>query len=171
MHPYVRSLTTVMTYAHSHSVSYRPPATPPRGRWARFLHQMRKEREWSQQQGFEALRDGLHFGPKSRASYIAIDMGHRPPTAGEQDFLIRYFGKSPDDVAELGDPEEVDPVVAAIDRQTAMLKSVLDALVARSLEPELAKALSAWGMAQATTDTRLRSGGRSGESLPPAPNP
>lgn len=73
---------------------------------------MRKERDWSQSQAFEALREGLRFGPRSRASYRAIDMGTRPPTPSEADFLVRYFGSSPDDIHDV--PEPNDPLVEAI---------------------------------------------------------
>jgi hypothetical protein len=92
---------------------------------------MRRDRDWSQQQAFEALRDGLHFGPKSRASYTAIDMGRRPPTPGEQAFLVKYFGKSPDDAPDRPEATETtDPLVCALMRQT----EAIEALVAELAE-------------------------------------
>lgn len=60
---------------------YRPPSTPPKGRWAVFLHEERRARDWNQTQAFEALREGLRLGQKSRASYVALDMGARQPRA------------------------------------------------------------------------------------------
>lgn len=109
------------------NVSYRQSATEPKGRWARYLHQMRRELDWSQQQAFETLRDGLQLGPKSRASYVAIDMGKRQPTVGEQQFLVRYFGKSPDDFPDIQEPaEQADPLVAALRGQTAAISALVD---------------------------------------------
>lgn len=74
---------------------------------------MRRTRDWSQQQAFEELRDGLGLGPKSRASYIKMDMGPRPPNVRQQEYLVAYFGQTPDDpvVAVTG---ESDQLVAAI---------------------------------------------------------
>jgi hypothetical protein len=89
---------------------------------------MRQDRDWSQTQAFEALHEGLKFGPKSRASYIALDAGHRPPKPDEQTFLVSYFGKSPDDVPEPVEPTEPpDALVAALTAQT----DAINALVAR----------------------------------------
>lgn len=89
---------------------------------------MRQDRDWSQTQAFEALREGLQFGPKSRASYIALDMGHRPPRPDEQEYLVGYFGKSPDDLPAPVEPTEpADALVAAIHAQT----EAINALVAR----------------------------------------
>jgi hypothetical protein len=89
---------------------------------------MRQDRGWSQQQAFEALHEGLGFGPRSRASYVAIDMGKRPPTPTEAEFLVSYFGKSPDDLPEPIEPTEpADALVVALAAQT----EAINALVAR----------------------------------------
>jgi hypothetical protein len=87
---------------------------------------MRRDLDWSQQQAFEALRDGLKLGPKSRASYIAIDMGKRAPTLKEQEFLVDYFGKSPDDFPdEPGPTERTDVLVAALRGQTDAISALV----------------------------------------------
>jgi hypothetical protein len=112
---------------------------------------MRRDLGWSQQQAFEALREGLHLGPKSRASYIAIDMGKRLPTVGEQEFLIRYFGKSPDDFPDdLGDAEPADLLVDALRGQTDAISALvgrLDRLTAEqaAIAVEMMKALGIIG--------------------------
>jgi hypothetical protein len=90
---------------------------------------MRQDREWSQQQGFEELREGLHLGPKSRAAYAAIDMGQRPPTPDEAAFLIAYFGKGPDDIPETADPvEPPDALIAALTAQTEAISALVTRL-------------------------------------------
>lgn len=98
---------------------------------------MRKDRDWSQTKAFEELRDGLHFGPKSRSAYIALDMGRRVPTTDEQKFLVSYFGKSPDDIPE--PPAPADP--------TGELASALLALTAE---------LTAMRQERETQEERLR---------------
>lgn len=100
-------LTTVMSGAHSPLAVYRPSAKAPRGRWGRFLNQMRLERGWSQTQAFEHLRESLGLGPKSRSAYVDLESGRRTPSPERAAILVRYFGKSPDDepeTAPLGDP-------------------------------------------------------------------
>jgi transcriptional regulator with XRE-family HTH domain len=122
-------LTHVMTAAHSRSVSYQPPGIGPRGRWARYLRHMRKELGWSQTKAFEALREGLKLGPKSRASYTALESGKRQPRVGEQEFFIRYFGKSPDDLPDdPGDTEPADLLIAALHGQTAAITALVGRL-------------------------------------------
>jgi hypothetical protein len=95
---------------------------------------MRRDRDWSQTQAFEALREGLRLGPKSRASYIKIDMGARVPTLDEGEFLIRFFGRNPDDIPE--DDESVDPLVAALQAQTEAILGLAEELrLARTNDP------------------------------------
>lgn len=74
---------------------------------------MRRTRDWSQQQAFEELREGLGLGPKSRASYIKLDMGPRPPNVRQQEYLVAYFGQTPDDPI-VSPSSEGDQLVAAI---------------------------------------------------------
>lgn len=105
-------------------MSYRPPTKHPRGRWARWLHEMRQTHDWSQTQAFENLRAGLKLGPKSRASYIRLDMGERPPRPGEAQFLVEYFGRSPDEIPAIPG-EDRDPLVAALERQTEQLEALV----------------------------------------------
>jgi transcriptional regulator with XRE-family HTH domain len=103
--------------------------TKPRGRWAWFLQRMRQERGWSQQRAFEELRVGLHLGPKSRASYRAIDIGERLPTPAEQEFFVKYFRKSPDDFPEAVEPTEpADALVEALRSQTEAISALVSGL-------------------------------------------
>lgn len=134
---------------------------------------MRKERGLSQTQAFEALRVDLNLGPRSRASYRAIDMGERPPTPREAEVLVRYFGSSPDDVPDI--PEDADVPASLVDA----LKDQTQAL--RALVEELR--LSRQGMPlddpdeEATAQGRADEAGRlrvvppeaAGSSEPPAP--
>jgi 5'-deoxynucleotidase YfbR-like HD superfamily hydrolase len=90
---------------------------------------MREDRGWSQQRAFEELRFGLQFGPKSRASYRALDIGTRIPTILEQEFFVSYFGKSPDDLPDLVEPTEpADALVAALTRQAAAIEALVGEL-------------------------------------------
>jgi hypothetical protein len=86
---------------------------------------MRQERGWSQQHAFEELRVGLHLGPKSRASYRALDVGERLPTPSEQEFFVKYFRKSPDDFPEAVEPTEpADALVEALRSQTEAISDL-----------------------------------------------
>jgi hypothetical protein len=121
---------------------YRPPATAPRGRWAQFLHQMRRERDWNQTQAFEALGPGLGLGLKSRASYLALDAGSRSPRPQEAEFLVKFFGREPDDMPP-AEPAP-DPIMAALAEQTAAIKTLVAAMDAdREERRALVRALSA----------------------------
>ncbi len=70
------------------------PHESPKGGWGRFLDGKRSERGWSQQRAFEELHTGLGLGPKSRASYVALEEGHEP-TPDQQRFLARFYGEGP----------------------------------------------------------------------------
>ena len=59
-------------------MGYRPSAKPAAGRWGIALDRYRRAKDWSQQRGFEQLREGLRLGPKSRASYVALEHGQEP---------------------------------------------------------------------------------------------
>lgn len=112
-------------------MSYRPPSRPPVGGWAKHLHKIRRERDLSQQQAFELVSEGLHLSPKSRAVYIALDMGDRQPRPDEAEYLATVFGW----------PEEQDTptpaadqaaLIAALTRQAEALErqtAAIDALV------------------------------------------
>jgi hypothetical protein len=90
---------------------------------------MREDRGWSQQRAFEELRFGLQFGPKSRASYRALDIGTRIPTIAEQEFIVGFFGKSPDDLPDLIEPTEpADALVAALTAQTEAINALVERL-------------------------------------------
>lgn len=97
---------------------------------------MRQVRDWSQTQAFEALRDGLDLGPRSRAAYIKLDMGERPPRPREQQFLIEYFGSGPDDIPTIG--ADKDPLVEAINGQTEAINALVAELRGWSSNPRLA---------------------------------
>lgn len=113
---------------------YEVPRQPPKGRWAAFLHRQRKARDWSQTRAFEELREGLGFGPKSRASYVAIDSGKREPTRDEAAFLADYFGETPttEDEAPTAQPTDEPGLVAAIREQTQVQRDLVEATYAQT---------------------------------------
>jgi hypothetical protein len=94
---------------------YVPLSRPPKGAWARHIQAKRQEWGWSQQHAFEQLREGLHLGPKSRASYVKIDEGGRQPTADEAAYLASVFGwPEPEPEAEPSADVGVGALVGAI---------------------------------------------------------
>lgn len=104
---------------------YRPPSRPPRGARATHLHAVRRDRDLSQTQAFELVYAGLGISPKSRAVYLAIDMGDRQPTATEAEYLASVFGwpSEPTEATESG-----DPLVAALTRQSAAIEALVEEL-------------------------------------------
>ena len=78
-------------------MSYRPSVSRPSGPWGPTLDRVRRERDWSQQQAFEALREGLRLGPKSRAAYVSLEAG-RVPSPEQHAYLVSQFGE-PEPVA------------------------------------------------------------------------
>jgi hypothetical protein len=104
---------------------YRPPNRPPKRAWARHLHEVRRERKLSQTQAFELVYEGLGLSPKSRAVYVAIDMGDRQPTAREAEYLASVFGWPPD--IEEAEPPATDQaaLIAALDRQSAAMEALV----------------------------------------------
>jgi hypothetical protein len=108
-------------------VSYRPPSRPPKGAWAIHLHAVRRERNLSQQQAFEQVQAALGISPKSRAVYVALDMGDRQPTDTEASVLAAEYGwptEQPAVPVESG----TAAIVAAIDRQTAIMAALVEEL-------------------------------------------
>lgn len=105
---------------------YRPPSKEPKGRWARHIHAKRRELGWSQTRGFEAVREGMGLSEKSRAAYIAVDMGDRQPTAKEEAALIAVYGipEEPQDALEA--TETPDGLVEAIRAQTAAMLALVE---------------------------------------------
>ncbi len=109
-------------------MSYRPPSRQPRGSWARHLHDQRQLRDLSQTQAFEAVYERIGWSRKSRTAYVAIDMGERQPKPNEAQVLGAEFGWPPDPQDMPSETPDYAAIVAAIDRQTAMLERVLSAI-------------------------------------------
>jgi hypothetical protein len=103
---------------------YRPPSTEPRGKWAIALHAKRKAEGISQTEGFELLGPRLGFSPKSRAAYIAIDMGTRQPSESEAVVLADWLGYWPDDssMASSGGATTQPELAAYLEANTAALR-------------------------------------------------
>ena len=135
---------------------YRPPSAEPRGKWAKRIHEKRRAEGLSQTGAFELLRERLGFGPKSRFSYTALDMGTREPNDREAAVLADWLGGYPDEIMPSPDNGStsapglgalIEAQTAAIDRQTAMLERVLEAITQRTLDPVAVEELQRWGLA------------------------
>lgn len=143
---------------------YRPPNRPPKGAWATHLHAIRRERDLSQVQAFELVQEGLGLSPKSRAVYIAIDMGDRQPKPEEAEYLASVFGWPS---AATEPTESGDPLVAALTRQSeaiealvALLTPLVSDQASRLSEAEsLLARLSAQAFAGAPTPRAPRAAG------------
>lgn len=75
-------------------MSYRAPAKAPLTDWGRFIVRRRAELAWSATRAFEAVRDGLNLGPKSRSAYLAFEYD-REPTEQEAAVFREVFGGEP----------------------------------------------------------------------------
>ena len=113
-------------------MGYRPPSVEPRGAWAKAIHRKRRELNISQQRAFEMLGPALGFGPKSRAAYIALDMGQRPPTEAESKVLAEWLGAYPEEPhtagSDTGDTPPFDPA-AYLTRMDALAVALTDLVV------------------------------------------
>lgn len=114
---------------------YRPPTRPPTGTWAVHLHDQRRRRDLSQTQAFELVRDPMGLSPKSRATYIALDMGDRQPREDEAAVLAAEFGWPPEPTSEAaGAIESGDDLGSAIRSQTEAIAALVAELQAEREE-------------------------------------
>ena len=110
---------------------YRPPSTEPRGKWARAIHAKRRELGLSQTGGFEVLGERLGLGPKSRAAYVAIDLGQRLPTDAEAAVIADWLGGYPaDDMETSGSVLNAGPDVSSYLTRIDSLVGTVSELVA-----------------------------------------
>lgn len=122
-------------------MSYRPPSKPPKGAWARHLHEQRRLRDLSQTQAFELIYERVGWSPKSRTAYVAIDMGERAPRGDEVTVLGAEFGWPPD---PLDEPEDVSlaTVLGDLSRELAEMRAEREAV--RSEAAALRASREAW---------------------------
>lgn len=140
---------------------YRPPSREPRGTWARAIHEKRRRDGISQTGGFEVLGPRLGLGPKSRQSYINLDMGDREPTAAEAAVLAEWLGGYPVDNPSAGvEANAPADLILALTAQTTAINRLIDRL------DSLASAAIRDGVMDALREAGL--GPTDGES-PPAP--
>jgi hypothetical protein len=119
---------------------YRPPSSEPQGKWAHAIHRKRRSDGISQTGAFELLGAKLGLGPKSRAAYVAIDMGEREPTEAESKVLVEWLGYYPEDNDAGTDGSDttvsvpaaylarIDSLVAELQADRALIRELLGML-------------------------------------------
>lgn len=113
---------------------YRRVNSDPKTAWAHFLRRMRKDRDWSQTEAHEELYAGLKLARSSRAVYVALDNGDRPPKPDEETFLRSYFGEGPTEADERAvagsgeDATKLDPaaLLERLDDYAELVNKLLD---------------------------------------------
>lgn len=129
-----------------------------------------QDRKWSRVRLFEEVYAELGYSPKSRSALLPLLIDHEP-TEDQAAVLRKHFGEPPEVAPEPTTATETpDPVVAAIDRQTAMLERVLEAIVKRLPlpdDPETAAVLA--DVAEAEREAAGER--RQSASLPRTPRP
>ena len=129
-----------------------------------------RDRDWSRVRLFEEVGAALGYGPKSRSGFLPL-LVDKEPTPSQAAILARHFGEPPTAAPEPTTATQTpDPLVAAIDRQTAMLKAVLEAIVNRlppTEDPLVREALE--GIAGAELEAAAER--RRSTSLPRTPDP
>jgi hypothetical protein len=99
-----------------------------RGPFAAWLRRERVDvKKWKEADTKRRLEAAAEAGV-SFSSYRDIEAGNRPPTPAQRRAIVKVFGEVPAFVAA---PADQAAIVQAIDRQTAMLKAVLDAILVR----------------------------------------
>lgn len=104
-------------------MSYRPSKFPPKGAWARHLHEQRRARDLSQTQAFEFVYERVGWSPKSRTAYVAIDMGDRQPKDGEAAVLAAEFGWPPEPQTADEPPPDTAALVSVVGKLLAELRA------------------------------------------------
>jgi hypothetical protein len=74
-------------------VSYRRPTKPLGGAWARHIDNWLREHDWSVNHAFEQWHDDLGLGERSRASWVKVVSGERPPNERQAKFLVSVMGE------------------------------------------------------------------------------
>jgi hypothetical protein len=74
-------------------VSYRRPTKQLGGAWARHIDNWLREHDWSVNHAFEQWHDDLGLGERSRASWVKVVSGERPPNERQAKFLVSVMGE------------------------------------------------------------------------------
>jgi hypothetical protein len=74
-------------------VSYRRPTKQLGGAWARHIDNWLREHDWSVNHAFEQWHDELGLGERSRASWVKVVSGERPPNERQARFLVSVMGE------------------------------------------------------------------------------
>ena len=117
----------------------------------------------SQTGAFEVLGSRLGLGPKSRAAYVAIDLGLREPTESEQRVLAEWLGGYPADLEASGSGPHSPDASAYLERIDALVEQLAaDRAVIRDLLAELRQAQEERAETRAAFLETLRAVGRPG---------
>ncbi len=139
------------------SVSYRPPGKDPLTNWGRFLVRRRRELDWSATQAFEAVREGLGLGVKSRSAYLPFEYDREPDDA-EAAVFRDVFGGEPDEQDRRGEPTNApDELVKAIRDQTEAINRLIerfDSLASQAIRDGVADAMKEAAALQAAATSR-----------------
>lgn len=74
-------------------MSYRRPTKQLGGAWARHIDNWLREHDWSVNHAFEQWHDELGLGERSRASWVKVVSGERPPNERQAKFLVSVMGE------------------------------------------------------------------------------
>lgn len=127
---------------------YRASTNQPKTAWARHLDQVMRDRDWSRVRLFEEVGAELGYRGKSRSAMLPL-LVDKDPDEAKAAVLRRHFGDPPEAPAEVPAAEPdlaalIKLQTAAIDRQTAMLRAVLEAIAGPALDPDR----QAWAQAR-----------------------
>jgi hypothetical protein len=119
---------------------------------------------WTQDRLLSLMQSEIGWAPH-RPNYSKYEQGKATPERETLAKFVTFWAAHGEPGPDLTTREvdDTDPMVAAIDRQTAMLERVLTALTERAIDPAAVTALQEWAIAQASTRLQRRGSGLEGE--------
>lgn len=134
---------------------YRPSSKPLATAWALHLDAVMRERDLSQTNVFELVREELGYGAKSRSALLGV-FSDEPPDERQAEALRRHFGEpsvgpTQTTPAELSLHERAvlaaERQAAAAERQAAATEALVAMFAGRAPDPSVVEAMQAWGQA------------------------
>jgi len=147
-------------------MSYRPSSKEPTTAWARHLDAVRRERDWSATQLFEAVAPKLGLGPKSRSAFV--DRLHLDPRPSYVPALRELFGDPPEEAQSTASPVAATPdaglaaLVKTLIKEQQDTRAMLEAVLLRlsggpaPIDRDELEAFFAWKREHESTVTRDR---------------